>query len=133
MRGLRGVRGAVAIGGALGGLGRVGVALALPTIEGWPLATLLVNVTGALLLGLLLATTDDPRLRALLGTGVLGAWTTFSALAVELETLLRTAPAVAVAYAAVTLAAGLGAARLGRWLGDGRRTGEGRRAGEDHR
>lgn len=111
------MRTAVAVGGALGSLGRVGVDLALPAPGGWPVATLLVNVSGALLLGLLLARTQDARLRAALGTGVLGAWTTFSTFAVELDGLLGSAPAVAFGYAATSVLAGLVAVRLGRRAG----------------
>lgn len=105
-------RWAIALGGAVGATARAVVAETLPGAA--PLATLLVNVSGALLLGLLLARTTSPLRRDLLGTGLLGAWTTFSALAVEIEELLRTAPGLAALYATATLAAGLGAARLGR-------------------
>lgn len=112
---MRAVRLAVAIGGALGTLARVGVDLALPaTPGGWPVATLLVNVSGALLLGMVLTRLRDHRLRALLGPGVLGAWTTFSTFAVELDTLLRTRPATALGYAVTSVLAGLVAVRLGR-------------------
>ncbi len=101
---------AVAVGGAVGSVARTGVAVAVPGVLG----TLVVNVSGAFLLGLLLARTADPRRRALLGTGVLGSWTTFSALVVDVDRLLRTTPVVAVAYLAVSLGAGLLAARAGR-------------------
>ena len=114
------MRGPVAVGGALGSLGRVGVGLAVPSVGAWPLATAAVNVSGALLLGVLLAATEDPRWRAALGTGVLGAWTTFSTFAVELDQLLRVAPLVALAHAALTVGAGLAAARLGARLGAAR-------------
>lgn len=111
----------VAIGGAAGSLARVGVdqlsdrmvaSAALPT------ATFLVNVSGALALGLLLARTEDPRWRALVGTGLLGAWTTFSTLAIEVDALLRTDVALGLAYVAATLGAGLAAARVGRLTGE---------------
>lgn len=109
------MRAAVAAGGALGTLARVGVDRALPVAPGgWPVATLLVNVSGALLLGVVLTRVRDHRARALLGTGVLGAWTTFSTFAVELDVLLRTRPLVALAYAATSVLAGLVAVRLGR-------------------
>lgn len=109
------MRAAVAAGGALGTLARVGVDRALPaTPGGWPVATLLVNVSGALLLGVVLTRVRDHRGRALLGTGVLGAWTTFSTFAVELDVLLQTRPLVALAYAATSVLAGIVAVRLGR-------------------
>lgn len=105
----------VAVGGALGSVARVGVGAAVPaTPGGWPLATLLVNVSGALLLAVVVARLRDPRLQALLGTGLLGAWTTFSTFAVELDVLLRSRPVVAATYAATSVLAGLLAVRLGR-------------------
>jgi CrcB protein len=108
------VRVHVAIGGALGSVARVAADRVVAPVDGLLLTTFLVNVSGALALGVLLARTRDVRWRALLGTGVLGAWTTFSTLAVELDQLLRDAPPLAVAYLAVTLGAGLVAARVGR-------------------
>ena len=105
----------VAVGGALGSVARVAVGAVVPvTPGGWPLATLLVNVSGALLLAVALDRLRDHRLRALVGTGFLGAWTTFSTFAVELDALLRTAPWTAVAYAGTSVLAGLLAVRLGR-------------------
>lgn len=101
---------AVAVGGAVGSVGRVLVPAVVPGVLG----TLLVNVSGAFLLGLLLARTDDARTRALLGTGVLGAWTTFSTFVVEVEQLVHVQPALAGAYLLTSVAAGLLAARVGR-------------------
>ncbi|NHI18701.1 CrcB family protein [Phycicoccus endophyticus] len=81
--------GTVALGGAIGSLGRWAVGLALPHIPGTvPWATLLVNVTGAFAMGMLVAfLVDRPGVhrlaRPFIGVGVLGGWTTFSALAVE--------------------------------------------------
>ena len=110
-------RAAVAVGGAAGSLARVAADAALPRPLGLPVATFVVNVSGALLLGLLLARTDDPVLRAGLGTGLLGAWTTFSALVVETEQLTAANPWFAVVYVAGSVLAGLVAARLGRVVG----------------
>lgn len=109
------MRGPVAVGGALGSVARVGVATAAPAaVGGWPWATMAVNVSGALLLAVVLTRLRDHRLRAMLGTGFLGAWTTFSTFAVELDELLRDAPVVALGYAATSVLAGLLAVRLGR-------------------
>ena len=79
-----------ALGGALGALARWGVAEALPPSPGgWPWATLLVNLTGCLLLGVLLggprapAPPAAPGSRPFLGVGVLGGYTTYSTFAVE--------------------------------------------------
>ena len=81
----------VALGGAAGSLARwaVGAALQEPTGSfSWSL--LVVNTTGSALLGALVVVlaTRRPgsrRLRPLLGTGVLGGWTTFSAAALDLQ------------------------------------------------
>jgi CrcB protein len=77
-----------ALGGALGALARWAVAEALPSADGWPWDTLLVNLTGCFLLGALLAgvaarSPEPSWARPFLGAGVLGGYTTYSAFAVE--------------------------------------------------
>jgi fluoride exporter len=113
-----------AVGGALGALARWGVAEALPRPSGaWPWATLAVNLTGCLLIGVLLAVLaarrpDDLHLRTFLAGGVLGGFTTFSAFAVEVADLLRTgASGMAVGYVAVSVLGGLLAVAAGLRLG----------------
>ncbi len=82
-----------ALGGALGALARWGVAEALPRQDGgWPWATLLVNLTGCLLIGVLTGVlanrSPEPAwVRPFLGVGVLGGYTTYSAFAVEVVVL----------------------------------------------
>jgi fluoride exporter len=90
------------MGGCLGALARAGLAEALPV----PWATLLVNVAGAFLLGVVV--TRSPRL---LGTGFCGAFTTFSTMQVE---LLELPVLEAAAYAIGSIALGLAAVSLGR-------------------
>ena len=107
----------VAIGGAGGALARAGVAAALPVVPGaLPVATLGVNLLGCLLLGGLLAGRPGPRRQALLGTGVLGGFTTFSAFAVEVDALLTRAPLLALAYAAGSVVGGVALAGVGARL-----------------
>ncbi len=113
----------VAVGAAAGSLARFAVATSLPSAACSPSwATLLVNVTGAALLGLLverlaLARPTSRRLRPLLGTGVLGGYTTFSAAALDVQGHLA-----AGRLGVAALAAGLGlllpvlAAGAGAWL-----------------
>jgi fluoride exporter len=82
-----------ALGGALGALARWGVATALPSeAGGWPWATLLVNLTGCLLIGALLAVLlnrfpASTWMRPFLAVGVLGGYTTFSTFAVDVVQL----------------------------------------------
>lgn len=114
----------VFVGGAIGGSIRVGLGMFLPNAGGpWPMTTFAINVVGALLLGLLAArllpraaATRDTQL--LVGTGLLGAFTTYSTVVVEAEALLRThSVVVAVAHLALTLAAGIAAALVGWRIG----------------
>jgi CrcB protein len=111
------VLGAIALGGAIGATGRWSVAELLdaassPHAPGtWPWATLVVNVIGCLLIGMAARTLSTGTVAwAFTVTGVLGGFTTFSALAVELNDLADAERLpVAVLYGAVTLAAGIGA------------------------
>lgn len=111
---------AVAAGGALGSVGRWLVAEALPSAaHGWPWGTLLVNVTGALAMGLLvawLADRESPEwVRPFVATGLLGGWTTCSAFALDTATL---SPVVAAGYVMSTVALGVGACALGLRIGE---------------
>lgn len=86
----------------------------------FPWSTLIVNTLGAFVLGFLVARVwaDAPSwLRAGLGVGVLGSFTTFSAVVVSLVSLADAGQWVlAAAWLAATLVLGLGAAWLGiRW------------------
>lgn len=118
---------AVLAGGLLG----TGLRLAIDALvphgaDEFPWSTLLINVVGSFLLGLLVARLW-PRasawLRAGLGTGLLGSFTTFSALIASLLTLTASAgsPWLALGYLVATLILGFGAAALG--LRFGRRPG----------
>ncbi len=109
-----------AAGGALGALGRWGVAEVLPSRDGgWPWATLLVNLTGCLLIGVLLGVlasrTPEPAwARPFLAVGVLGGYTTYSAFAVEVVGLTDAgAVATAVGYLLVSVLGGVLAVAAG--------------------
>ena len=109
----------VALGGMIGALLRVGLAVAVPNPpDGFPWTTFLENVVGAYLLGLLLAVLarrfpDSDRVRLLLGTGLLGSFTTFSNYSVEIVQLATDSPAVALAYALASVIVALAAALAG--------------------
>jgi CrcB protein len=110
---------AIAIGGAIGALGRAGLVEALPATR-WPVATLLANVVGTLLLAVLAALIAfRPRLphwlHPLVAVGFCGSLTTFSAMQVEAVLLMRAGMSTdAVLYVATSVVLGLVAAVAGR-------------------
>lgn len=109
---------AVAAGGALGSAARYGLAQAWPTpVQGFPWATFVTNVVGCLSIGLLLGVHRSPAVRAFVGTGLLGGFTTFSTYAVESDALRRAGqPLLAAGYVAGTVLTALCAAWLGAAL-----------------
>lgn len=119
----RRVLAAIFVGGFAGAVARAELSLALPADDGqWPWATLLVNVAGAFLLGWF-ATRLQERLplsayrRPLLGTGLCGALTTFSAMQLELLQMLDAGHAgLAAAYASVSVLAGFAAVAVATGL-----------------
>ncbi|MDX1659070.1 MAG: CrcB family protein [Nitriliruptorales bacterium] len=110
---------AVFIGSAVGTGLRVAVSLLNAGPGGWPWGTFAVNLTGAFLLGYLLARLQGrrpprTRLLAFLGTGLLGSYTTFSAFAEESRALLADAEVVlALAYVLTSLVLGVALAWAG--------------------
>jgi CrcB protein len=101
-----------AAGGAVGALLRWGLERAFPAHGlGFPWTTLAINVVGSgllALLGVLPALRRRPALPVLLGTGLLGGFTTMSAASVDTFRLLDGgATATALAYAGGTLAGAL--------------------------
>lgn len=102
----------VALGGGLGAWLRF-VAGRLVGPTAFPYATLSINIFGSLAMGLLAGWlarqgSETEGWRLLLGVGVLGGFTTFSAFSLEIVTLAqRGAIGVAAAYAALSLAGGI--------------------------
>ena len=110
----------VGVGGAAGGLLRYALVQGFPEPAGaFPMTTLSINVTGSFALALLVtgvsARSNAPSwLRPTLGTGLLGGFTTFSAVMQALDVLAGSGhPGIAAWYLSTTLAAGLAAAVLG--------------------
>lgn len=70
----------VGIGGALGSIIRylLGKYISKHSKSEFPVSTFIINITGALLLGILSGMQVDNTMYALLGDGFLGAYTTFS-------------------------------------------------------
>ena len=114
------VLGAVALGGALGTGARYELVQAFPVPDnGFPWTTFIINVAGAYVLGVLLTFVLERwpptrYARPFLAIGVLGAFTTWSALAVETDLLVKDGhAATAVAYIVASIVAGLAGAYLG--------------------
>ena len=101
---------------------RVAIDAAIPHTDAeFPLSTLMINSVGAFVLAVLVArvwSTAPSWLKAGLGVGVLGSFTTFSAFAVSLVSLTEAGEGLTtLGYLALTLVLGLGAAWLGLALG----------------
>ncbi|HVX70861.1 MAG TPA: CrcB family protein [Mycobacteriales bacterium] len=114
----------VMVGGFLGGLVRYEVVDHWATSRGdFPWSTFAVNTAGAFVLGVVVIVALDVLagsryLRPLMGTGLCGALTTFSSVAVEVDQLLRHGHVgLGVTYLLGSLAAGLAAAALGATIG----------------
>ncbi|HET8684122.1 MAG TPA: fluoride efflux transporter CrcB [Micromonosporaceae bacterium] len=113
----------VSAGGVAGALARYAVGVAFPHPPGgFPWSTFGVNVSGCLLIGVLMALVTDarrphPLLRPFLGTGLLGGYTTFSSYIVEMQHLVFVgATGTALAYLAGTLLSALTAVYTGSAL-----------------
>jgi CrcB protein len=105
---------AISIGGALGALARYGLAMTFPRhTPGFPWATFATNVSGCLLIGVLMVVISAARsphrlLRPLLGVGLLGGFTTFSTYVVETQALVAVGEArTGLAYLGATLVSAL--------------------------
>ena len=114
----------VAFGGAVGACLRFLVGRwALTAIGGGlPFGTWSVNIAGSFAMGLLAGwltrfDTGDEPLRLLLGVGVLGGFTTFSAFSLEVFTMInRNEIGLAAAYAVSSVTGGVLALMTGVWL-----------------
>lgn len=110
----------VAVFGGLGAVARLvmehGVRRQLAMT--FPIGTVTVNVTGAFLLGLLSGLAASHEIATLIGTGFLGAYTTFSGWMLETRSLAEQKHwRTATANIAISVVAGLAAAAAGHWIG----------------
>jgi fluoride exporter len=104
----------VALGGAAGTAARVAITLAVPSVGVFAVGTFAINVVGAFLLGMLLEVLarrgpDAGQLRSirlLFGTGFLGGFTTYSALATDTAMLTGGDTGTALAYSLGTILIG---------------------------
>ncbi|MEO3791821.1 CrcB family protein [Nonomuraea sp. B10E15] len=113
----------IAAGGALGALARHGLQTAVPAGPAdFPWATFWVNVSGCLLIGVLMVVITEVRrahrlVRPFLGVGVLGGYTTFSTYADGVRQAVEAgAPVTGLVYLVGTLLAALAAVVAGMWL-----------------
>lgn len=107
---------AIALAGSLGTATRYGIDVLAHRLSPHvaPYATFSINVVGSLMLGLLLAAHPDGRVRAALAIGFLGAFTTFSTLALQTYRALDSAQyAHAFALPAASIIAGVVAVYVG--------------------
>ena len=115
---------AVAAGGAVGAVARylTGAAMTQLLGQGWPYGTFAVNIAGSLLMGMLIEATApvwslSAEMRALLITGVLGAFTTFSTFSLDAVTLWqRGQQELAGLYVAGSVVLGIGSLLAGMRL-----------------
>jgi CrcB protein len=113
---------AVGVLGGLGALARFLLDTLVSTASGarFPLGTLLVNLSGALVLGLLVGIALSGDAYLLAGTAVIGSYTTFSTWMLESHRLAEDGRRWLLwANVALSLMLGVGAAALGRLLGGG--------------
>jgi CrcB protein len=111
----------IGLGGFAGANARYEVGLLVASRWGtsFPWGTLLINVSGSFVIGFFLTLvvarlSSAPKLRALVATGFLGAFTTFSTFSLEtVQLFLAGAPFGALAYVAGSLILGLAAAAVG--------------------
>ena len=115
----------VAAGGAAGAVSRAALGVQALRIWGsaWPFGTFIANVSGGLLMGVLAGYlahrggADQERLRVLLGVGVLGGFTTFSAFSLETALMVqRRAYGQAFAYTSASVLLSISALFLGLLL-----------------
>ncbi|MFD1454382.1 fluoride efflux transporter CrcB [Levilactobacillus lanxiensis] len=108
------------LGATVGALGRYGMTRLVQSYHGnrWPLATLLINWLGCLLLGFLTGWQATNLTAILLGTGVLGGFTTYSTFSHEVVMLAdqRRYGAMTL-YLLLSVVGGLILAAGGSWLG----------------
>ena len=106
---------AVAVGGAIGSVGRFWLAAVMTSLTGprFPWGTLLINILGSFVIGLVAAISLTPErialhptARVFLMTGVCGGFTTFSAFSLQTLELMQggeLAPAFGYAIGSVVL------------------------------
>jgi CrcB protein len=113
----------VALGGAIGSVARFGIASAIDRAVGdpFPIGTVLVNITGCFIIGLLTMVTLPagrmpvaPELRAFLMVGLCGGYTTFSSFSLQTLVLARDGDMM---RAGLNVVVSVACCLVGVWLG----------------
>jgi CrcB protein len=115
---------AVMLGAGLGGLARFVAGTAIMQRYGgaFPLGTVVINITGSFLIGLMMTLLTErwqvhPNWRLFLVTGVLGGYTTFSSFEYEtLQAMRRGGAGMALLNVVGSVALGYAAVWLGAWV-----------------
>ena len=107
----------VALGGAVGALGRYAISL-IPLKPTFPLLTLFTNIGGAILIGFIVGLSDKhdvpDNLKVFIKVGVCGGFTTFSSFSLETYNLLKDGDFdIAILYSAISVVSCL----VGVWIG----------------
>jgi CrcB protein len=111
----------IALGSAIGGVGRYLLGGVIQRLSGgtFPMGTLIINITGSFLLGLIYRYSADsaaitPEVRAMLTIGVCGGYTTFSSFSYESVRLIEDGQAArALVYVVLSVGLCLGGTLLG--------------------
>ena len=111
----------VGVGGFIGSIARYLLTIMIQNkfLSAFPLGTLIVNITGCFLIGLIYGLTEkggliSPEWRLFLATGICGGFTTFSTFSYESINLIRSSEYFYVSlYAGISVFAGLLATYLG--------------------
>ena len=115
----------VALGGAIGASLRHGLGLAMLRVfgPGFPVGTLLANVIGGLLMGVLMGwlvrdmPESGPSIRLFAGVGVLGGFTTFSAFSLDALRMLEAKTyGVFFSYVGASVILSIGAVAVGLYI-----------------
>jgi fluoride exporter len=116
---------AIAMGGFVGAILRYAAGNWIPRWDGYPLGTTVINLLGCLFLGWFLTITltkwrISSAIRLGIGTGVTGAFTTFSTFTVDsLNLLMSQNYFIAIVYASISVLGGIAFSALGVYLAKG--------------
>ena len=110
----------IMLAGGLGAVGRLITDTAIKQLRPaqFPLGTLVVNMAGSLILGVVASGWIHPGVLTVVGTGFCGGFTTFSTHSLETFRLLTSSnPRIGILNLVVTVCATLVCVSLGLWIG----------------